>query len=198
MMLSYDIITTTWLLITGMEFSEQDTIHVWDRESTTAFYLAFGYSFWHQKRRCNEWERNEQGIWSLVELDLFGHQQKILVIFVSVFHLYLAENGLLRTFPFYCCIFSPHFPFLISSSGFDGPTLISQEDCAGITLHSLRVQDLGVAFCLLGLCMWKSPCCTYYGALLIRCEIKGDFGELKKPIHYVLWSGNAKHQSLTN
>ena len=76
--------------------------------------------------------------------------------------------------------------------------MISQEDCASITLRSLRVQ--GFAFCLLGLCMWKSPCCTYYSALLIRCEIKGDFEELKKPIHYVLWSGNAsiKAQQLTH
>jgi hypothetical protein len=45
--------------------------------------------------------------------------------------------------------------------------------------------------------MWKSPCCTYYSALLIRREIKGDFEELKEPIHYVLWSGNAKHQNST-
>ena len=41
MMLSYDIITTTWLLIMGTEFPEQDTIHVYDRELTTAFYPAY-------------------------------------------------------------------------------------------------------------------------------------------------------------
>lgn len=85
-------------------------------------------------------------------------------------------------------------PFLISSSSFDGSAWISQEDCASITSRSLRVQALGFAFYLLGLCMWKSPCCTYYSALLIRCEIKGDFEELKELIHYVLWSGNAKQQ----
>lgn len=131
-----------------------------------------------------------------MKLDLFGHQQKILVIFASVFHFYLAEKGLLRTFPFYCCIFSPHFAFFDQPIRFRWTCFdLSRRLCEHyVTL--VESPRFRVCFLLLGLCMWKSPCCTYYSAL-IRCEIKGDFEELKKPIHYVLWSGNAKHQSST-
>jgi len=42
--------------------------------------------------------------------------------------------------------FSTFCLFLISSSDFDGPALLSQEDCASITSRSLRVPGLGFAF----------------------------------------------------
>ena len=59
---------------------------------------------------------------------MFGHQQKILVIFVSCFtsiSLKVCSGLFYSTVVFFLHILL----FLISSSSFDGPTLISQEDC---------------------------------------------------------------------